>query len=88
MIDPGGQDQDVSAAIGGSQDVPDDLVEAVFVGDQGTIDFGYSAWGAGVGAAGVAEGGGMQVKYRVRSEQVLIVCGKLAGARTVDCDVV
>jgi len=70
VIDPRGKHEDVRAASVSGEDIGDDLVEPGFVGDQGSVDLGHSAWGAGIGVPGVSELGGVQMEDRVRYEQI------------------
>jgi hypothetical protein len=65
VIDPGGQDENIGAVVCGGQDVPDDLVEAFFVGDQGTVDLCYAARSAGICVTDRAESGRVQAKHRM-----------------------
>ena len=66
MVDPGGEDEDVRALSMGVEHVGDDLVEAILVGDERAVDFGHPAGRGGIGVAGVAEPGWVDVEDRVR----------------------
>jgi hypothetical protein len=66
VVDPCGEDEDVGAFAGSGQDIADDLVEPLLVGDQCPVDTGYPAWFVWIGLARVPELRRMEVQYRVR----------------------
>src|SRR5262249_588592 len=87
VIDPCGEYKDVGAVGVSGDDVGDELLEPGFIGDQGSVDLGHSAWRTGIGLPGVAELGGMHVWEGVRCEQVGTCRGELARGRAFEGDV-
>jgi hypothetical protein len=59
MVDPRGEYEDVGTVAVSAQDVGQDLLEPGFIGNEGSVDLGYSAWGARIGLPCVAELGGV-----------------------------
>lgn len=55
VVDPCGEDEDVGAFTGSGQDVADDLVEPLLIGDQRPVGVGHPAWFLWVSVGVVAE---------------------------------
>ena len=59
VVDPGGEDEDVGAISMGHEDIGNDLLEPVLVGDERPVDLGHSAGRRWIGVSGVAESSGV-----------------------------
>jgi len=77
VVYPGGKDEDVCALAVCRQHVGDDLVEAILVGDERAVDLGYPARRGGIGVAGVAEPGRVDMQDRVRCGRIRCSGGQL-----------
>jgi DNA-binding CsgD family transcriptional regulator len=62
VVDPCGEDKDVGAVGVSGDHVGNDLLQPGFIGDEGSVDLGHSAWRAGVGLPHIAVAGGMHVQ--------------------------